>query len=129
MLAAYLYAQLESFDAIQKERMRVWNMYYEGLKEVKQITLPALSEHNASIFYFICNSLEDRTKLIAYLKDKNIPASFHYQALHKSSFANSGKLLPNSVKYSDTLVRLPLYPDLKNEEINLVIKAIHNFYR
>jgi dTDP-4-amino-4,6-dideoxygalactose transaminase len=128
MLAAYLYAQLESFDTIQKERMRVWDLYYEGLKRIQQITLPPSKEHNASIFYFTCNSLEDRTKLIDHLRKNDIPASFHYQALHKSSFANSVKLLPNSIKYSDTLVRLPLYPDLKNEGINAVIGAISNFY-
>jgi dTDP-4-amino-4,6-dideoxygalactose transaminase len=129
MLAAYLYAQLESFDTIQKERMRVWNLYHGGLKGIKQITLPDLKEHNASIFYFTCPSLEERTKLIDHLKKNNIPASFHYQALHKSTFANSSKSLPNSVNYSDTLVRLPLYPDLKNEEVNSVIQAITDFYK
>lgn len=129
MLAAYLYAQLEAFDVIQNSRMKIWNLYYEGLKENKNITLPPSKEHNASIFYFTCKSLEDRTKLIAHLKQNNIPASFHYQALHKSSFAASGDNLPNSEKYSDTLVRLPLYVDLKENEVNTIISAINNFYK
>ncbi len=129
LLAAYLYAQLESFDHIQDSRMKIWNLYYEGLKELKQITLPTLGEHNASIFYFTCNSLENRTKLITHLKNSNIPATFHYQALHKSSFANSGKILPNAVKYSDTLVRLPLYVDLKESEAKKIVEQINLFYK
>lgn len=125
MLAAYLYAQLEAFDVIQNSRMKIWNLYYEGLKGNKNITLPPSKEHNASIFYFTCKSLEDRTKLIAHLKQNNIPASFHYQALHKSSFAASGENLPNSEKYSDTLVRLPLYVDLKESDIQNIIKCVN----
>ncbi len=124
LLAAYLYAQLEAFDFIQSSRMKIWNLYYGGLKGNKNITLPPSKEHNASIFYFTCNSLEDRTKLIAHLKQNNIPASFHYQALHKSSFAASGDNLPNSEKYSDTLVRLPLYVDLKENEVQSIIDCI-----
>lgn len=124
LLAAYLYAQLEGFDFIQNERMKIWNLYYEGLKGNKNIALPAPGEHNASIFYFTCKSLDERTKLIAHLKQNNIPASFHYQALHKSSFAASGESLPNSEKYSDTLVRLPLYVDLKENEVQTIIDCI-----
>jgi len=129
LLAAYLYAQLESFDIIQNSRMKVWNLYYEGLKGNKNITLPPSKEHNASIFYFTCKSLDDRTKLIAHLKQNNIPASFHYQALHKSSFAASGDHLPNSEKYSDTLVRLPLYVDVKESEVKSIVDSINSFYK
>ncbi len=127
LLAAYLYAQLEAFDHIQQSRMKIWKLYYEGLKGIEQITLPSSKEHNASIFYFTCRSLEERSKLISHLKRNNIPASFHYQALHKSTFAKSGESLPNSEKYSDTLVRLPLYVDLKESEIQTVIKRINEF--
>jgi dTDP-4-amino-4,6-dideoxygalactose transaminase len=125
LLAAYLYAQLEAFDFIQDSRMKIWNMYYEGLKEYRKITLPATGNHNASIFYFTCNSLEDRTNLMTHLKQNNIPASFHYQALHKSAFAKSGESLPNSEKCSDTLVRLPLYVDLKESDVQTIIKLIN----
>jgi dTDP-4-amino-4,6-dideoxygalactose transaminase len=125
LLAAYLFAQLEAFDFIQNSRMKIWNLYYEGLKGNKNITIPPLKEHNASIFYFTCKSLDERTKLITHLKQNNIPASFHYQALHKSAFAKSGESLPNSEKCSDTLVRLPLYVDLKESDVQTIIKLIN----
>lgn len=129
LLAAYLYAQLEAFDLIQDSRMKIWNLYYNGLKGNKRITLPPSKEHNASIFYFTCSSLADRTKFIDHLKKNNIPASFHYQALHKSSFAASGDHLPNSEKYSDTLVRLPLYVDVMESEAKTIVDAINSFYK
>ena len=129
LLAAYLYAQLEAFDFIQESRKKIWNLYNEGLKGNKNIGLPSSEGHNGSIFYFTCRSLDERTKLIAHLKQNNIPASFHYQALHKSTFAKSSESLPNSEKYSDTLVRLPLYVDLKESEVKNIVEQINLFFK
>jgi len=128
MLAAYLYAQLEAFDHIQKSRMKVWEAYYKGLKEIRQIVLPASKDHNASIFYFNCQDLDARTELIYHLKQTDIPASFHYQALHKSAFARTGGTLPNAEKYSDTLVRLPLYVELSEDKIQTIINVIKKYF-
>lgn len=128
MLAAYLYAQLEAFDHIQSSRMKIWNLYCEGLKGIKAITLPIQGEHNASIFYFSCKNLDERTSLIYHLKQNDIPASFHYQALHKSTYANSGSTLPNAEHYSDTLVRLPLYVDLTEDKVQTIITIIKKYY-
>jgi dTDP-4-amino-4,6-dideoxygalactose transaminase len=128
ILAAYLFAQLEAFDHIQKKRMHIWNTYNEGLKDLP-VSLPPSTNHNASIFYFCCDTLDQRSKLIAHLKQNNIPASFHYQALHKSSYINSPDSLCNSEMFSDHLLRLPLYPDLKDNEVDLVINSVRSFYK
>jgi dTDP-4-amino-4,6-dideoxygalactose transaminase len=106
----------------------VWNKYYNGLKDLP-ISFPSDKEHNASIFYFNCTSLEQRTELISYLKEQGVPASFHYQALHKSAFMHSSASLPNSEKFSDQLVRLPLYPDLTDVQTDRVISAVRSFFK
>lgn len=128
ILAAYLWAQVEAFDVIQEKRMSIWKKYNEGLKNLPvQFPKPAL--HNASIFYFACESLEQRTGLISHLKQQNIPGSFHYQALHKSSFAKTGQSLPNSERFSDCLIRLPLYPDLTDADVSKVISAVRSYFK
>lgn len=132
ILAAYLWAQLEKFDFIQLTRLNIWNRYYNALLPLQhngKIKLaPRTKDANGSIFYFICDSLEQRTELINYAKQKGVPLTFHYQALHKSTFVNSDISLPMAEYYSDTLVRLPLYPDLSNSEIDQIVNCILSFY-
>ena len=82
--AAYLYAQLEEAEMINDNRLKTWNLYYEGLKELEDrgfIDLPVIPkncEHNAHMFYIKCKNLEERSALINYLKEEGIYAVFHY---------------------------------------------------
>lgn len=132
ILAAYLWAQLGEYKVIQQKRKAIWNAYYNGLLPLYKkgkIQLPIeVENHNSSIFYFICGSLQERSHLINYSKQQNIPLTFHYQALHKSAFARSPVSLPNAEKYSDVLIRLPLYPDLQDQQIKEVINCIFSYY-
>ncbi len=86
------------------------------------------------MFYIETKNISERTALLSYFKANNILAVFHYLSLHKSSFYEqnyphyANKHLPNSDRYSDTLIRLPLYYDLSNEEVNFIIEKINVFY-
>lgn len=133
--AAYLWAQLEQLDDIQNKRKHIWNMYYEGLKgkidsQMIISELPDYATNNAHMFYLLCPSLEYRTKLMGYLKDKGVQTTFHYLPLHSSAYYNEkydGKELPNCDRYGDTLVRLPLYYELTDDEINYIVKCLQEF--
>jgi dTDP-4-amino-4,6-dideoxygalactose transaminase len=134
IVAAFLWAQLEHLEQIQIKRKSIWNQYWEGLKPLQEkgiLKLPLLPEYatnNAHMFYVVCQNLEHRTNLIDALKKENIHAVFHYLSLHKSPFyhqKHDGRDLKNTDFYSDTLVRLPMYYELKNttEIINNIINA------
>ena len=133
--AAYLWAQLEQMDDIQGKRKHIWNMYYEGLKGQidSQIVIPELPEYatnNAHMFYLLCPSLDYRTKLMGYLKEKGIQTTFHYLPLHSSAYyhdKHDGRELPNCDRYGDTLVRLPLFYELTDEEVRHIVDAIRQF--
>ena len=140
--AAFLYAQLEDLDSIQTKRKEIWNDYYTQLKSIEQFyyqlpVIPDYATNNAHLFYIICPSIEKRTALINYLLNHNIKAVFHYQALHKSSYYlnllsktnQSVKPLKNAERYSDLLLRLPLFPDLSKNDINLICKKTIAFIR
>lgn len=136
--SAFLYAQLESLEEIQARRKAIWNLYHEGLKDLATkgfFTMPDMPDYatnNAHMFYLVCRSLEERTQLIAYLKEKGICAVFHYLSLHLSDYYRSVETciptLPNCDKFADRLVRLPMFYELKNDEVIYVISEIKHFY-
>lgn len=137
VISAFLYAQLENLDKIQAKRKFLWTKYYEGLKglEVKgKILLPQIphfATNNAHMFYIVCNSLADRSNLIATLKKHNVLAVFHYLSLHKSDFYKEqydGGELPCCDNYTDCLLRLPLFYELSDQDINKILTVIHSFF-
>lgn len=132
IIAAFLWAQIEYLEEIQKRRKQIWNQYYEGLQNAASSTfqlpiLPAFATNNAHMFYLVFSSLEERTKCIERLKAKGIYAVFHYLSLHKSPFYQKqyqGEELPNTDKYSDQLLRLPMFYELEPEDVEVIIKTI-----
>jgi dTDP-4-amino-4,6-dideoxygalactose transaminase len=137
IIAAFLYAQLENLEKIQEKRLNIWNRYYEGLKfleDIGYLKLPIIPEYatnNAHMFYIICENIKKRTALISYLKNNGILAVFHYLSLHKSPYykeKHDGRELPNADRYSDCLVRLPMYFELTENQIDRVIQCISSYY-
>lgn len=137
---AFLWAQLESLETIQNRRKTIWNMYYEGLKYLAEkgcFTMPDMPEYatnNGHMFYLVCRNLDERTKLIAYLKEQGVGAVFHYLSLHLSDYYKEHHMgeipnLPNCDRFADCLVRLPMFFELTDEEVQLVIEKIRQFYQ
>lgn len=136
---AFLWAQLESLETIQSRRKAIWNKYYEGLKDLAAkgyFTMPDIPEYatnNGHMFYLVCRSLEERTKLIAYLKENEVLAVFHYLSLHLSEYYKENHVgeipeLSNCDRFADCLIRLPMFFELKDEEVNKIICKIDSFY-
>ncbi|MDR2010395.1 MAG: dTDP-4-amino-4,6-dideoxygalactose transaminase [Bacteroidales bacterium] len=138
IIAAFLWAQIENLDNIQKKRAQIWNTYNSGLRLLEEnrfIFLPKIPEYatnNAHMFYIICSSLKERTELINFLRSNNILSVFHYLSLYKSEFYQNkydGKPLQYSDFYEDRLLRLPLYYELSEENVNLIIEKIKIFFQ
>lgn len=133
--AAYLWAQLEQLDDIQGKRKHIWERYYKGLngrtgKEVKLPYIPEYATNNAHMFYLLCPSLEYRTALMKFLKENDVQTTFHYLPLHSSKYyenKHDGRELPNCDRYADTLLRLPLFYELSDMEIDKITKLIVEF--
>lgn len=133
IIAAYLWAQLENITDIQNKRIDIWHQYYNGLKgwaAANNVSLPFIPEYatnNGHMFYLTCNSLEQRTNLISKLKQQDILSVFHYLSLHKSPYYQNeyhGAPLTESDRYTDCLVRLPMYFELTNEQVEKIINTI-----
>lgn len=135
---AYLYAQIENPDIINNDRLQSWNTYYELLTPLKEkgcIDLPVVPEgcvHNAHMFYIKTKDLEERSKLIAFLKENGIGAVFHYIPLHSSPAGQQFGRFHGEDKYttkeSERLLRLPMYYGLEKKDIEYVVNAVNGFF-
>jgi dTDP-4-amino-4,6-dideoxygalactose transaminase len=137
IIAAFLYAQLESIDHIQKRRVTIWNNYRSLLSPLQSnghIQLPLVFDYatnNAHMFYIKCKNIAIRAQLIDYLKNNNILSVFHYLSLHKSEYYKpfyAGEEMPCSDEYTDCLLRLPMYYELSDDQVEDICRHINNFF-
>lgn len=131
--AAFLWAQLEKIDQIQARRSKIWEHYYSGLEEwarinaIKIPNIPDYATNNAHMFYLVCKDTTQREHIISVLREKGVLAIFHYLSLHKSPYYASkhdGRTLKESDNYANSLVRLPFYYELTDENIQFILKEI-----
>ncbi|MEO8664099.1 MAG: dTDP-4-amino-4,6-dideoxygalactose transaminase [Ignavibacteria bacterium] len=137
IIAAFLFAQLENLDDIQTKRKHIWNYYFEKLKPLNDKKyfsfqhMPDYATNNAHMFFILCRSLEERSRLIEYLKSQSIYAVFHYLSLDKSPFykdQSDNREMKNSDIYTNRLLRLPMYYELSDDDLDYVIEHIKYFY-
>lgn len=137
IIAAFLYAQLENLDDIQKKRKAIWDYYYKELDLLAQkgfFKLPKIPDYaanNAHMFYLICRDFKERAKLIEFLKSKGINAISHYLSLNKSPYYKKkcdGCVMKNSERYANTLLRLPMYYELSDDDIEYITYNIRCFF-
>jgi dTDP-4-amino-4,6-dideoxygalactose transaminase len=135
--AAVLLAQLEAMDEIQAKRLARWNQYEDRLDplaasgRIGRACLPNYASNIAHLYFITLASLAERTALVDWLKERGIAAAFHYQSLHASRFYaewHDGRPLRHADRFTDTLLRLPLFGDLTFDEVDQVCDAIYDFF-
>ena len=132
VIAAFLWAQLENLENIQLRRKELWNRYNDAFSAaaLPNITLPNIPDYatnNAHMYYLICQSLEQRTELIKKLKENGVLAVFHYLSLHTSEYyhdKHDGRVLANTDHFADCLVRLPMFYELADAEVDEIVRII-----
>lgn len=133
VIAAFLWAQLENLGKIQEKRKSLWEKYHVALslfKDDLQIELPVIPDYatnNGHMFFVVFKNIQARTEAIEKLKKKNILSVFHYISLHSSSYykdKHDGRILFNSDKFTDNLLRLPLYFELADSDITHIVQSL-----
>ncbi len=138
MIAAFLYAQLENASNITEKRLEIWNKYhhffekYEARKILRRPIIPDTCKYNAHMYYILFNDLMERTEFIDYLKSKDINTVFHYIPLHSSPAGKKygrafGDLFITN-RVSDTLLRMPLFYELNDYEMEKIFEAISSYF-
>lgn len=133
IIAAVLYAQLEHLDDIQDRRKELWNNYHTILAPLAKTygfevpTVPQNATNNAHMYYLVAPSSDWRSQFINALKDENIQAVFHYLSLEQSPYyqdKHNGRILPHSARFTDCLVRLPLFYELPEDTPERIAEVI-----
>jgi dTDP-4-amino-4,6-dideoxygalactose transaminase len=138
LLAAFLTGQLECFAQTQHSRMAVWNAYHSRLADwatrhqVAQPTVPVDRTHPAHLYYLLLPTLDSRQAMLAHLADHGVHATFHYQPLHNSPAGTRlGRVGPGGCpvteSVADRLIRLPLYADMTEVELDTVVDAVLSY--
>jgi dTDP-4-amino-4,6-dideoxygalactose transaminase len=137
MLAAYLFAQLEEWETIQRKRRAIWDRYHDGLGDwaaetgVRMPVIPDDCEQAYHMFYLLLPNLASRQAFIEHLKSRGILSVFHYVPLHLSQmgrkFGGYENQCPVTESISDRLVRLPFFNDLTESEQRETIEAVKSF--
>lgn len=139
VIAAFLYAQLEEANFITTTRLSLWNHYHQRLKPLEQVDklrrpiIPDYCQHNAHMYYILVKDLATRSALIEHLKQSEINPVFHYVPLHSSPagkrYGRQHGSLAHTEELSDRLLRLPLFPELALDQVEIITTAIQEFYR
>ena len=137
MNAAYLYAQLEMADVIDQKRHAIYDYYDEKLRPlaqagyIEQPYVPEYASHNAHMYFIKTKDLEERTKLIQYLREKGIWSVFHYIPLHSAAAGlKFGRFHGEDVyttKESERLMRLPMFYNLEMDKVEYVAQCILDY--
>lgn len=139
LAAAFLLSQLEEGEQITAKRVAIWNKYHAGLEDLEKqghlqrMHIPADCKANAHIYYILLNAVDVRAQLWSYLKEAGIQATTHYVPLHSAPAGVKYGRVSGSMKVTDDLanrlLRLPMFADLSDQDVSLVLEKIHSFFK
>lgn len=134
VMAAMLACQLEDLTQITEKRLGIWNRYHNALADlenrecIRRPIVPDYCQHNAHIYYVLFPDPEARDGAIAKLKRAEITSYFHYIPLHSAPagrrFARTSGDLTNTDSIASRLMRLPIFVDLPDGDVDRVIEAV-----
>ena len=137
MNAAYLYAELEEADTIDRKRHQIYDYYDAALKPlaeagyIEQPFVPDYAKHNAHMYFIKAKDLDQRTRLISWLREKGIWSVFHYVPLHSSEAGlKYGRFHGEDVyttKESERLMRLPMFYNLEMDQVAYIARCVLEF--
>jgi len=137
--AAFLWAQLEVADEINRNRLKTWECYDEAFRPLERagkIVCPVIPEgctHNAHMYYIKCRDIDERTAFINFMKARGILCVFHYIPLHSApaglKYGRFDGVDKYTTKESERLVRLPLYYNMSVEDREAVIEGVKEFFK
>ena len=135
--AALGLAQLSRLNEINSRRVELVELYMEGLKDTEGLELPGVPEypHVHAWHLFIVKILSmDRGGFMQKLSQYNIGYGLHFPACHllsyvKKRFATGMGMLPETERAADEIISLPLFPDMKNDDVSYVCEAIREILK
>ncbi|CUT00216.1 DegT/DnrJ/EryC1/StrS family aminotransferase [Candidatus Kryptobacter tengchongensis] len=132
--AGILLVKLKYLDIWNERRIEIAKRYNGAFKDVGDIVIPYSEPYNKHIYHQYTIRTKHRDELAQFLKEKGIQTAVHYPIpLHlQRAFSNLGYKqgdFPISERCSKEVLSLPMFPELKDEEIDYVIESIREFFK
>ncbi len=128
--AIILRAKLKHIDDYNEGRRRVAHRYSAALAQMDGVTPPAEDGIGKHVYHQYTLITEKRDQIMAALREQQIGCAVYYPIpLHQQEvFANSckGQSLPVSEKVSQTCMSLPIYPELEDDKVDMIMDVVRN---
>lgn len=139
LAAAFLKSQLDAAESLTSRRLEIWEAYHRGFADLERAgrlrrpRIPDNCRHNAHMYYLLMQDEADRDALIDSLDRAGISAVFHYVPLHDSPggrrYGRAAGSLEQTEDLAARLVRLPLWPEMTEGDVERVADAVRAFAR
>jgi dTDP-4-amino-4,6-dideoxygalactose transaminase len=131
--AAVLLPKLMVLDEWNEMRRINADLYRRELMDVKEIELPSQRKEGEHVYHLFVIKAEKRDELERHMKEKGVEVGLHYPVpIHlQPCFSSLGYKqgdFPVSERLSKSILTLPMFPTLREEEVKYVADCIKNFY-
>ena len=120
--AAIGLVQLKKLDQLNKQRKKIAKLYHEKLNIIHKMPLDYDCSYH---FYWII--VENRDEFREKMTKRGIETGIHYKPIHKMTMYNQKKKLPITEELSKKIVSLPTHPNLKNDDVDFIIRSVNKF--
>ncbi len=130
--AALLIAQLKKIHQMWRMRKEIFERYLREFGEIKDISFPKVFPHVKHAYHMFCMFVPEREDFIRFMQDRGVGVGVHYRPTHLTSFFRKMGYkegdFPNAERIGRTVVSLPLYPSLTDDEVSYVIQCVKEFF-
>ena len=131
--AALLNVKMKYLDKWTERRRTIANQYYKQFKNLPMI-VPHDKSYEKSVYHTFIIQSEERNKLKEYLASKGVdtkihyPLPIHYQEAAKGLGYKKGDF-PVTEKQAETILSIPVYPELTDEQVDYIVTEVRNFHQ
>lgn len=130
ILAAIGLVQLRKLDAMNARRTEIARQYTEAFSDIPEIqTPPDDTSDSLSSWHIYCIKCSDRDGLSVHLQDREISTGVHYKPIHLYRCYGNRATIPTAERVFPSILSLPMYPDLTDEDVDRVVSEVRSYYR
>lgn len=131
--AVVLRMRLRELDEDNRKRGEIARRYAEGLSSIGEVIHPPIGGDKKSVYHRYVIRTPKRNELMEYLQSQGIGVGIHYPTpLHKQEAWRGNSYgeyhLPVSERVSAQILSIPMFPELRDEEIEYITMKVEEFF-
>ena len=125
-------AEVRRLDSWNDRCRDIANIYRVQLQNLVQV--PVDHDWEECVYHNFVIRTDSRDALIAHLKSKGVDTRIHYPIpIHLQTAAKelgySRGDFPNAERYANSMISLPIYPELSDVEVDYVVACVVEYFK